>query len=104
MAAILGREHVYDYLWLTAPCITRYHRIRALPHVIPAPIAIIAIRIAWLQRPPGVPPSFERIGSEALRTYRRERGEVQPTFFKRNSDFPSTDSTIRALGPDAETM
>ena len=32
-----------------------YHRIKALPHVIPAPTAIIATRSLGLRRPPGWP-------------------------------------------------
>ena len=42
-----------------------YHRIKALPQVIPAPIAIIAIRSPGLRRPARLAPSSE-IGSEAL--------------------------------------
>jgi hypothetical protein len=42
-----------------------YHRIKALPHVIPAPIAIIAIRSPGLRRPARLASSSE-IGSEAL--------------------------------------
>jgi hypothetical protein len=42
-----------------------YHRIKALPHVIPAPIAIIAIRSPGLRRPARFASSSE-IGSEAL--------------------------------------
>jgi len=42
-----------------------YHRIKALPHVIPAPIAIIATRSPGLRRPARLASSSE-IGSEAL--------------------------------------
>ena len=44
---------------------TPYHRIKALPQVIPAPIAIIAIRSPGSRRPARLASSSE-IGSEAL--------------------------------------
>ena len=43
----------------------RYQRIKALPQVMPAPIAIIAMRSPFLSRPARLASSSE-IGSEAL--------------------------------------
>ena len=76
--------------------VTSYHRIRALPHVIPAPIAIIAIRSPGFSRPARLASSSE-IGREALDAIAVTR-EVQPTFFEGNAEPPQTQFNNPSVG------